>query len=177
MVSSDGLLKVISWVLISKVFKNSNCQSHASSITFCPRSNAFFIKSSGNSFPSHSIILIEPFFPATKRFNSDFSNCSRVGFTINSPSRYPICAAPTGPSNGIPAAIIESEAPIICITPSPNWWSNASGVIETTTSLIIPFGNIGLKALSVNLAYKIAVSEGLPSLLLYTAPAILPAAE
>lgn len=95
----------------------SACQSQDSSITFCQRVKASFIRLSGNSFPSHSIILIDPFLPATKRFKSDFSNCSRLGFTINCPSRYPIWAAPTGQSKGIPAARIESEEPIICITP------------------------------------------------------------
>ena len=47
---------------------------------------------------------------------------------------------------------IETEAPIISITHNPIVWSNANGVTLITTSLIIPLGNIGLNALSVNLA-------------------------
>ena len=67
-------------------------------------------------------------------------------------SIYPIWAAPTGQSKGRPAAIIETEAQIISITPNPIVWSRANGVTLITTSLIIPLGNIGLNALSVNLA-------------------------
>ena len=165
-VFSLGLLKLTSWCLISSVLMKSACQSQDSSITFCPRVKASFISSSGNSFPSHSIMLIDPFLPATKRFKSDFSNCSRLGLMINWLSRYPIWAAPTGQSKGIPAARIESEEPIICITPRLIWWSSAKGVTETTISLIIPLGNIGLSALSVSLAFKMAWSEGRHSLLL-----------
>jgi hypothetical protein len=55
---------------------------------------------------------------------------------------------------------------MIEITPSGYLGSIAIGVEVITTSLIIPFGNIGLMARSVSLAFRIAWSEAFHSLLL-----------
>lgn len=116
-VSSAGLLNTTSFGLIGSFLRNSVCMSQTLSICSCQTSNAFFKISSGTSFASHSIILILHFFPATSRFNKLFSSSALLGLMINFPSIYPICAAPTGPSNGIPDARMESDAPTIAITP------------------------------------------------------------
>ena len=110
------------------------------------------------------------------RFAIPESNSSLVGLTINCPSLYPIRAAPTGPSNGMPAAMTDSDEPMIVSTHKSCVRSSANGVIVMTNSLTMPLGNIGLSALSVSLAYKITLSDGLPSLLRYCEPQILPAA-
>jgi len=57
--------------------------------------------------------LIDHFLPASNRFNIPASSSSLVGFTKNCPSLYQICTAPTGQSNGIPAAIIDTEDQIM----------------------------------------------------------------
>lgn len=96
---------------------------------------------------------------------------------IYCPSLYPILTALIGPENGIPALRIASDDQMILSTHRSCCRSSASGVIVTTTSLIIPFGNIGLSARSVNLELRIAESEGLHSLFLNDPPPIFQAAE
>gem|GEM_PF-6638194 len=63
-----------------------------------------------------------------------------------------IRTAPTGPRNGIPAIIILRDAQIRLITHRSCVWSIERGVTLRTIGLIIPLGNNGLSALSVNLA-------------------------
>gem|GEM_PF-3560560 len=99
-----------------------------------------------------------------------------VAQTIRPPSFSAILTPLTGPVKGIPASITAIDAPMIEASPGDVCLSIASGEMVTTTSFTIPFGNIGLSALSTSLAYKTASSEGLHSLLLNLPPPIFPAA-
>lgn len=75
---------------------------------------------------------------------------------IYAPSLYHTLTALTGHIKGIPAFIVANDDPIILITPRSCVFVIAKGVIVRTTSFIIHFGNIGLRARSVNLELRIA---------------------
>ena len=64
----------------------------------------------------------------------------------------------TGPSQGISDIAIAAEAPIVPNTSGSFSPSYDRTLIETIVSLIKPFGNNGLRGLSVNLAASISFS-------------------
>ena len=74
------------------------------------------IKSSDTSSAIDSTISMASFVPATVRFKLLPSCSLTVGFTTSLPSIWPILAAATGPSKGVPANIKAVDAAIIAIT-------------------------------------------------------------
>ena len=72
--------------------------------------------SSGISFDSPSTITTESSLPATTISSSVSSNCSIVGFNINSLLILPTRTPAIGPSNGISEIDSAADAPVIAKT-------------------------------------------------------------
>ena len=144
-------------------------------ISSCANMIASRMVSSGTSFAPASTIMIASFVPDTTRCILLCSLCASDGLTTNCPSTMPISTDPVGPSQGISDIASATDEPIIAAISDGASLSTHITVATTCTSLKNPFGNSGLKGLSISLEFRIAFSLGLPSLFIKP-PGILPAA-
>ena len=131
------------------------------------------MSSSEASCAPASIIQISSFVPATVTVNSHLSICSAVGLITKSLPILPTITPATGPSNGISETPNAKDEPNKAVISGVLFGSTDNTVLITWTSFLKFSSNIGLIGLSIKRAASVALSEGLPSLLI-NPPGILP---
>ena len=129
-----------------------------------PNNNASNITSSLTSLASASTILIASLVPATSKFIKEFSSCSGVPLTMNSPSTKPTLTPAIGPLKGISETHKASDAPNIAAISGVASWSTDKTVLTLCTSFLNPSANNGLIGRSIIRAVNVPCSLGRPSL-------------
>ena len=127
------------------------------------------------SLASPSTMTTVSSLPETINSKSQSSCSVRVGLITILPSSFPTRTEAMGPFQGIVEAISAAEAPTPARTSAIFSPSLCRTVIMTWVSFLKPFGNNGLKGLSVKRLVKTSCSDGLASRL-KNPPGIFPPA-
>ena len=131
------------------------------------------ITSSLTPFAPASIIAMRLSVDATVTAISDFSFSAEVGLITYSPSTRPTLTPEIGPFHGISEMLSAIDVPTIAAISGEQSGSTDITVQTTEQSFLISLGKRGRIGRSITRETRIALSDGLPSLL-RKEPGILP---
>ena len=161
---------IFSWPTSLMIFSSNLINSFTAS---WPNINASNISSSVASLAPASTMFIASLVPATVKSISLASSSSTVGLIISFPSTLPTLTPAIGPSKGTLEIHVAKLEPTIAVNSGELSGSTDNTVFTTCTSFLKFSGNKGRIGLSIIRAASVALSVGLPSLLI-NPPGILP---